>query len=159
MINNQKSKLLIKTFDGSLLKLSLNPKYMDSTVQFDIKYYDYDNAGDIVEAKVLFKEVVSIDIEINLFANCIGAELFGFYEIFDVEKKKEMVEKVFLTRLDGYLYHGEYNYDPNEENDMLNWRKPIEELYERIDKYHLYQQQTEGGIYYILSSGYSIITK
>lgn len=72
----------------------------------------------------------------------MGAELRGFYEIFQIKKKKEMVEKIFKNRLDVFLYHGDYNYDANEGNDMLNWREPIDELSNNIEKYHLYQQQT-----------------
>ena len=157
MIDSSASRLLIKTFDGSLLNLKLKPKCLDSIVEFDIKYYDYDGDESLMKAKLLFKEVVAIDFEINLFDNYIGAELFGFYEIFHVEKKKEMVEKIFKTRLEGFLYHGDYNYDAREENDMLNWRKPIDNLFENLEKYHLYQQQTQGGIYYILASGYNIV--
>ena len=159
MINNITSKLLFKTFDGSLLNLKLNPKCLDSSVEFDIEYYDYDGDGALIKAKITFTEVVAIDLEVNLFANCIGSELCGFYEIFLEEKKKEMIEKIFKTRLEGFLYHGDYEYDASEENDILNWREPIEQLYENIDKYHLYQQQTEGGIYYILASGYDIVVQ
>lgn len=159
MINNTTSKLLLKTFDGSLTSLKLKPKCMDSTIEFDIKYYDYDGDGSLVKAKILFKEVVAVDLEINLFDNFIGAELFGFYEIIQTEKKKDMVEKIFKNRLEGFLYHGDYDYDANEENDMLNWSQPIDELYNNIESYHLYQQQTQGGIYYILARGYNIISK
>ena len=145
MINGEKSKLLIKTFDGSLKNLKVKPKGINSIVEFTIQYYDY--------------EVVSIDFEVNLFDNCIGAELFGFYEIFQEEKKKELVEKIVRNRRDGFLYHGNYNYDETDENDMLNWRGPMEKLYENIKEYHLYQQQTEGGIYYILANRFEIIRK
>lgn len=159
MMNNSTSQLLLKTFDGSLTKLKLKPKCKDSKIEFAIKYYDYDGDGSLVKAKVLFHEVVAVDFEINLFDNYIGAELFGFYEIFPAERKKELVEKIFKNRLDGYLYHGDYDYDAAEENDMLNWREPLEELYKNMDKYHLYQQQTQGGIYYILAGGYEVIVK
>lgn len=157
LMNSPTSKLLIKTFDGSLSDLTLKPKCMDSTVEFKIVYYDYDGDKSLLKAKVLFHEVVAIDFEVNLFDNCIGAELCGFYEIFQVEMKKKIIEKIFRNRLDGFLYHGDYNYDSTEENDTLNWREPIEILFKNIEKYHLYQQQTQGGIYYILASDYEII--
>ena len=158
-VSAETSKLLIKTFDGSLANLKLKPKCMNSTVEFDIRYYDYDGDNSLVKAKVIFREVASIDFEINLFDNYVGAELCGFYEIFQTEKKKEIIEKIFTNRLDGFLYHGNYNYDANEENDMLNWREPIDELYKNLDEYHLYQQQTQGGIYYILAKSFDIIVK
>ncbi|MEM1485228.1 hypothetical protein V6615_10150 [Oscillospiraceae bacterium PP1C4] len=159
MLNTQNSKLLIKTFDGSLLNLKIKPKCLNSTIEFDIKYYDYDGDESLIKAKIIFREVVSIDFEINFFDNFIGAELFGFYEIFNIEKKKEMIEKVFKARLDGYLYHGDYDYDANEENDILNYCEPINKMFENLEKYRLYQQQTQGGIYYILAGGYDIVTK
>ena len=143
-----------KTFDGSLLNIKVNPNCSNSLVEFDIQYYDYDGDESLINAKILFNEVIAIDFEINLFDNPIGAELGGFYEIFNEDKKKEMVEKIFNNRLEGYLYHGDYHYDENEPNDMLNWREPIEEVYDFIDQYHLYQQLTQGGVYYILASSY-----
>ena len=157
MNNNANSKLLIKTFDGSLSSVKLKPKCVNSTVEFAIKYYDYDGDGALVKAKVLFREVIAIDFEINLFNNYVGAELSGFYEIFAEEKKKDMVEKIFCNRRDGFLYHGDYDYDPAEENDLLNWREPVDEIYKNMEKYHLYQQQTLGGIYYILAGGYELV--
>lgn len=156
-MNNAASKLLIKTFDGSLADLKLTPECAGSTVEFDIRYYDDEGDESLVRAKVIFREAASIDFEINLFDNVIGAELWGFYEIFQTEKKKEIVEKLFRNRLDGFLYHGDYDYDAGDEHDMLNWREPIDELYKKLDTYHLYQQQTQGGIYYILAKSFEII--
>lgn len=155
-MNNTTSKLQIKTFDGSLFDFTVTPKCMDSSVEFHMAYYDYDGDNSLLKAKVHFQNVVAIDFEVNFFDNFIGAELGGFYEIFSEEMKKKVVEKVFSNRLDGYLYHGDYDYDPNEENNMLNWRAPMDELFRNIEKYHLYQQQTQGGIYYILASGYEV---
>lgn len=51
MINSENSKLLIKTYDGSLVNLKLKPKCMNSTVEFNIKYYDEDDS--IVKAKII----------------------------------------------------------------------------------------------------------
>lgn len=159
MNNNANSKLLIKTYDGSLSRLKLKPKCKDSTVEFAIKYYDYDGDGALIKAKVLFHKVAAIDFEVNLFDNYIGAELSGFYEIFQEDKKKEIVEKIFSNRRDGFLYHGDYNYDPADKHDMLNWRKPVNEICKKMEKYHLYQQQTQGGIYYILAKYYEVREK
>lgn len=130
---------------------------MDSTVEFNITYYDGKDTP--VKRKVLFYGVVAIDLEVNLFDNCIGAELFGFYEILQSERKRELVERIFRNRLDGFLCHGDYDYDAADENDMLNWREPVDELFKNIERYHLYQQQTQGGIYSILAGGYEITAK
>lgn len=150
-----KSKLILKTYDGSLLNLKIKPKYLDSNVEFSIRYYD--ETDSLVKAKMIFDKVAVVDFEINLFDNYIGAELFGFYEIFDEGKKKELIEKLFKNRLDGFLYHGDYDYDSDDENDILNYRDPIEVFYHNLDEYHLYQQQTQGGIYYILAKNFEII--
>ncbi len=158
-MKTEKSKLLLKTFDGSLVKLEVKPKYLNSSVKFDIKYYDYDGDGSLIKAKIIFNQVIAVNFEVNYFDNCIGSELFGFYEIFCADKKKEMIEKIFNSRMDGYRYHGDYNYDPNEDNDILNNREAINTILLDLGKYHLYQQQTQGGIYYILATRYDIVKK
>lgn len=158
-MDDKTSKLLVKTFDGSLVALRLKPRCMDSTVELDIRYYDHDGEGPLVKARAVFRGVVSIDLEVNLFDNYIGAELCGFYEILQTEKKKEIVERIFRNRLDGFLYHGDYDYDADDGHDMLNWREPVDKLYQDLDKYHLYQQQTQGGIYHILAKSFALIVK
>ena len=42
-----------------------------------------------MKVKIIFQQVVAIHFEVNLFDNCIGSELCGFYEIFNVDKKKK----------------------------------------------------------------------
>ncbi len=39
-MKTKKLKLLLKTSDGSLLKIEVRPKCLNSSVKFDIKYYD-----------------------------------------------------------------------------------------------------------------------
>ena len=158
-MDDVKSKILIKTFDGLLMKLAVKPKCMNSTVEFNVNYYDYDGDQSLVKAKVTFRNVISLDFEINLFDNYIGAELFGFYEVFSADKKKEMIEKIFLERRSGFLYHGDYDYDASEEHDMLNFREPVENIFAELEQYHLYQQQTQGGIYWIMAKGYELTNK
>ncbi|WP_270940679.1 hypothetical protein [Romboutsia lituseburensis] len=149
-----KSKLILNTFDGTMKKLSINPKCTDSKVEFNIKYYNEEDI--LTKASIIFKGVIAIDFEINYFDNFIGSELFGFYEIFETAAKINMLEKIFNNRLEGYLYHGNYNYDPNEEHDMLNYREPLNEIIKKIDNYRLYQQETGGGIFYILALDYEV---
>ena len=149
-----KSKLILNTFDGTMKNININPKYVDSEVEFHISYYDKDDI--LTKVSIIFIGVIAIDFRVNYFNNFIGSELFGLYEIFDINFKIEMVEKIFNNGLEGYLYHGDYNYDPSDENDMLNHKEPLNDVVREIEKYKLYQQQTEGGIYYILASGYKI---
>lgn len=151
-----KSELILRTFDGTMKKLNLTPECDDSKVEFQIKYYNDEDI--LTEASIIFEGVVAIDFEIIYFDSFSGSELFGFYEIFDSEAKIKIIEKIFNNRLKGYLYNGDYNYDPNEENNMLNYRKPLNELFKQIEKYHLYQQQTLGGIFYILALNYKLLS-
>lgn len=149
-----KSKLILKTFDGTMKNANISPKCDDSKIEFHIKYY---NEKDILtKAVITFNDVIAIDFEVNYFDNFISSELYGFYEIFEEKAKINMIEKIFKNRLEGYLYHGDYSYDHNNENDMLNYMKPLKEIINKIDEYRLFQQQTQGGIYYILSSNYKI---
>lgn len=149
-----KSKLILKTFDGTMKKLNINPKSKDSKIEFHIKYYNEEDI--LTKALIVFKGVIAIDFEINYFDNYIGSELHGFYEIFDTTAKIKMVEKIFNNRLKGVLYHGDYNYDLTEQNDWLNYRENLDKVVKEIDKYKLYQQQTEGGIFYILGLNYEV---
>ena len=87
----------------------------------------------------------------------IGAELGGFYEILDEDLKRRMLEKVFQNRKDGYLVHGDYDYDQEEPADILNFRPPMEEMLGELEQYRLFQQQTQGGIYHILCKHYELI--
>lgn len=157
MSQNPVSKLLLKTFDGSMSRLMITPKCDQTEVELDIQYYDYDGDKTLKKACIRFHSVISIDFEINYFDNCIGAELFGFYEIGWPEKKREMIEKVFHTRKDGFLLHGNYDYEPDNGHDMLNYRERMQTVDEHLAQYHLYQQQTEGGIYYLLAGGYELL--
>ena len=157
MSQNPVSKLLLKTFDGSMSRLIITPKCDQTEVELDIQYYDYDGDKTLKKACIRFHSVISIDFEINYFDNCIGAELFGFYEIGWPEKKREMIEKVFHTHKDGFLLHGNYDYEPDNGHDMLNYRERMQTVDEHLAQYHLYQQQTEGGIYYLLAGGYELL--
>lgn len=151
----EKSKLLIKTFDGTMKKCAIKPKCTKSKVEFIIKYYDEEDK--LKKGLLVFEQVIAVDIEVNYFDNPIGAELSGFYEIFDINAKEGMIEKLFKNRREGYLYHGDYNYEPYEENDMLNYREPIIEIVKEIDDYRLFQQQTQGGLIYILAKEYKFL--
>ena len=153
-----KSKLLLNTYDGSLTACTIRPQSDDTQVEFSVRYYRYENGEEqSVSAILRFFQVASVDMEINFFDNPIGAELGGFYEILDEDFKKQMLEKVFQNRKDGYLFHGDYDYDPEETGDILNFRSPIEGVLGELEQYRLFQQQTQGGIYHILCKRYELI--
>ena len=85
--------------------------------------------------------------------------LFRSYEIFETSYKTELIEKVFENRRNAYLYKGNYIYDAEDENDSLNYRTHINDIIKCIDSYHLYQQETQGGIFQVLAKGYTLLDK
>lgn len=152
------SKLLLSTHDGSLTECRIRPHSDETEVEFAIQYYRRkDGEEQNVSAVLRFSQVVSVDAEVNFFDNPIGAELGGFYEILDEDFKRQMLEKVFQNRKDGYLFHGDYDYDPQEPADILNFRPPMEEMLGELEQCRLFQQQTQGGIYHILCKRYELI--
>lgn len=153
-----KSKLLRNTHDGSLTECKIRPQGDETVVEFAIQYYRREDGEERNVSGVLrFSHVASVDLEVNFFDNPIGAELGGFYEILDEDLKRRMLEKVFQNRKDGYLVHGDYDYDPEEPADILNFRPPMEEMLGELEQYRLFQQQTQGGIYHILCKCYELI--
>ena len=158
-MKDERSKLLLATFDGSLRKIQIEPCRKYSKVKCKVRYYDEMADGTAVKAEIVFQHVVAISFWVNQFENTIGAELGGFYEIFVRDKKKEMLEKNFNGRREGYLYHGNYPYDPEDGDDMLNYRDNLERAEKKLDRYHLYQLQTIGGMYEFLAKGYRLEKK
>ena len=153
-----KSKLLLATHDGSITECKLLPQSGETRVEFSVQYYQLeDGAERSVSAVLRFSQVASVDLEVNFFDNPVGAELGGFYEILDEDFKKQMLEKIFENRRSGYLFHGDYDYDPEEPADILNFRPPMEGLLGELHQYRLFQQQTQGGIYHILCKRYELI--
>ncbi len=158
-MKDERSKLLLGTFDGALREVEIQPEKKYSKVKCKVQYYDEKADGIAVKAKIVFQHVVAIRFCVNQFENTIGAELGGFYEISDRDKKKEMLEKNFSGRREGYLYHGNYQYDPEDGADMLNYRDNLERVEKKLDRYHLYQLQTVGGMYELLAKGYRLEEK
>lgn len=159
MKQTKQSRPLLDTCDGSMKHIQIRPKYKKSTVIFKLTYYDDTKQGALTKVKLIFKKVIALSFSMNYFDTPIGAELCGFYEITDKEKKRELIEQNFRQRKEGFLCHGNYTYDPEDPDDMLNYRKTLEKTEKKLHKYHLYQQQTTGGIYYILAKSYEIKKK
>ena len=151
----EKSKLIVKTFDGSMKKLNILPKNKETKIELEIDYYDDNDKK--TNAMLSFDKVIAIDFRVNYFESCIGSELGGFYEIFDKSYKIQIIEDVFQNRLNGYLYHGDYNYDAKDEHDSLNYRYEINEIMKCIDSYHVYQQQIDAGILLVVAKAYTIL--
>ena len=48
-----------------------------------------------------------------------------------------MIEKVFQKRINDFIKYGNYDYDKENENDILNSRENYLEITNNIDGYHL----------------------
>ena len=151
----KRSQLLLPTFDAQLTELKIVPKCDNTVISYKLKMYDEDLQRRVTKI-MRFEDVVAIEFQMNYFENLIGAEVCGFYEIFQPKRKKSLLERNFITRKDHYLFHGDYDYDPDDQHDILNYRENIECVLRELDGYHLYDQQTIGGSYLILAKRWSI---
>ena len=149
----KKSKLVLETFDANMKKVTIIPRCLCTEIDFHIEYYDKDILKSVI---IIFENVIAIDFEINLFDNPIGSELSGLYEILDNSAKNNMIEKVFQNRLNKFLDCGDYHYDKYDEGNILNYRGNLNRIKQETSKYHLYEQQSIGGVYTILSESYVI---
>lgn len=146
----EKSKLLLLTFDAQLIELKIIPKCCHTKISYKLKIYDEALHQRVIRT-MHFEDVAAIKFCINYFDNPMGAEMRGFYEIFQREKKEDILEKNFILRKNSVLFHNDYNYEPNDPYDLLNNRENIEHILKKIDDYHLLQQQTIGGDYFLLA--------
>lgn len=139
----------MSTYDAHLSQLKVMPKYVRTKVTYKLAMYD--ELEQKVDKKMIFEDVASIEFRMNYFDEPIGAECCGFYERFDKAEKEAMLERNFDFRRDAFLLHGDYNYDSEDEADLLNYRDSIDEIKEKIKDYRLFEQQTTGGVYLILA--------
>ena len=149
------SQLLLPTFDAQLTELKITPKRDNTIISYKLKMYDEDLQRRVTKT-MRFEDVIAIEFQMNYFENLIGAEVCGFYEIFHPERKQSLLERNFISRKENHLFHGDYNYDPDDPHDILNYRENIESILRELDDYHLYDQQTIVGSYLILAKRWSI---
>ena len=149
----KKSQLALSTYDARLTEMKITPKCLNTKVSYKLKLYD-ETLERTVNRKMCFEGVAAIAFFMNYFEDPIGAEVCGFYEIFERDVKEKLLEDNFIARRERFLFHGDYNYEPDEPHDLLNYRESMEEVMEEIDQYHLYEQQTTGGVYLILAKGW-----
>lgn len=152
-----KSKMILNTHDGSMENLKLEPRKKDTSLEFEIKYYNEEDV--LAKVSLIFKGVIAIDFRVNYFDNGMASELGGFYEVFEKDYKIKIIEDLFENRRHGNLIHGDYKYDSTDENDSLNWRKPIDDIRGEMDDYHLYQLQTDGGIFLVLAKSFYVLER
>ena len=112
--------------------------------------YDEDT-DDKISVKIHFRNVAAIDFRINFFDCMVGAEVFGLYCIDDKDFMKSIVKGIFDRRKEIYLIENGYNYDKNDEHDMLNCLDISGEFEESIDGYKAYIQNVDAGVYIIVA--------
>ena len=139
----------MSTYDARLSQLKVMSKCVKTRVSYKLTMYD--ELEQKVDKKMIFGDVVAIEFRMNYFDEPIGAECCGFYERLDKTEKEAMLERNFDFRRDAFLLHGDYNYDSEDEADLLNYRVSIDEIKEKLEEYRLFEQQTTGGVYLILA--------
>lgn len=101
--------------------------------------------------------VAVIDFRINYFDNMIGAEVLGLFEIIDRNFIDVLVKEIFERRKEIYLLEGNYNYDEDDEADMLNSFDIMATFSAEKDGYHAYVQNVDAGVYIIVAKELQIV--
>ncbi len=151
----KKAELILANFDARIPKIEIKPKNTASKVIISSKMYD-EETDEKISVKILFDNVAAIDFRINLFDCMIGAEVFGLYCIRDKEFIESITRSIFDRRKEIFLLEGDYNYDANDENDMLNVLDVFGEFSKSIEEYAAYVQNVEAGVYIIVAKNVRI---
>lgn len=146
----KKAELILANFDARIPKIEIKPKNIDSKVIFSSKMYD-EETDQIISVKIYFSHVAAIDFRINLFDCMIGAEAFGLYCIRDKEFIEAVTRGIYDRRNEIFLLEGNYNYEEEDENDMLNCFDVSGDFSQSIEEYAAFIQNVEGGVYIIIA--------
>lgn len=153
-MKKERSKLLYPTFDGDVQMLGCTPERLKTKCAFRLAVWD-ELAGERKGLGLDFHHVAALEFSLNLCDSYIGADLGGFYEIFGKKQKKKLLERNFDRKRKSWLLPGNYEYDEKDSSDSLNYRKELDKLEKKLDKYHLYLLESSGGSYLILAKGYT----
>lgn len=151
----KKIKLVLANFDARIPNISIKPKNINSKVVISSKMYDEDTDKKI-SVKIHFSNVAAIDFRINFFDCMIGAEAFGLYCVSDKDFIKSIVKGIFDRRKEIYLIEGGYNYDEDDEHDILNCLDITGEFEKSIKEYKAYIQNVDAGVYIIVAKDIQI---
>lgn len=150
------AKLVLANYDARITKIDIKPKNKNTKVILSSRMYNEEN-DQKETVKLVFVDVVTIDFRINYFDNMIGAEAMGLYEIMDREFIERLVKDNFERRKEIYLLEGDYNYNEDDEYDMLNSFDITNIFSEEQDSYHAYVQNVDAGVYIIVAKEMQII--
>ena len=151
----EKADLILANFDARIPKIEIKPKNTDSKVIISSKMYD-EETDKRMSVKIIFDDVVAIDFRINIFDCMIGAEAFGLFCIRDKDFIESITRTIFERRKEVFLLEGNYNYDVNDEHDMLNCLDISGKFDKNIEEYNAYVQNVDGGVYIIIAKNIRI---
>ena len=146
----RKAEVILSNFDARISKIEIEPKGIDSKVIFSSKMYD-EKAGEKTTVKLHFSNVAAIDFRINLFDCSIGSEACGLFRIRDKEFIASITREIFDRRKEMFLLEGNYNYDKDDEHDLLNCFDVSGNFSKNIDDYAAFVQNVDGGEYIIIA--------
>lgn len=152
----EKAKLILANFDARISKIDIKPKNKNTKVILSSRMYN-EKIDENETVKLIFKDVATIDFRINYFDNMIGAEVFGLYEIMDRAFIEMLAKNNFERRKEIYLLEGNYDYDEDDEHDMLNSFDIMNTFVKERDSYHTYVQNVDAGVYIIVAKGLEIV--
>lgn len=145
------TKLLLANFDGTMPCLEVLPACGDTRVLLHTRYWNREDQP--VAGELEFFGVAAVGFSVNYLDNPIGSELCGLYELEDEKEKMRLLRENFDHRRRDFLLIG-YQLQEDDPGEFLNNSEPLEQL--RLADYHLYEQQTLGGVYRILAQGWKL---
>ena len=152
----KKAKLVLANYDARISKIDIRPKNKHTKVILSSRMYNSETDQEET-VKLVFVDVATIDFRINYFDNMIGAEAMGLYEITDRMFIEQLTKETFERRREIYLLQGDYNYDEDDEYDMLNTFDVSGVFAEENDSYHAYVQNVDAGVYIVVAKELQII--
>ena len=152
----KKAKLVLANYDARISKIDIKPKNKHTKVILSSRMYN-EETDQKETIKLVFVDVATIDFQINYFDNMIGAEVMGLHEIVDVKFIERIVRENFERRKEIYLLEGDYHYDENNEDDMLNSFDVMDIYVKEKDSYHAFVQNVDAGVYIIVAKELQIV--
>ena len=150
------AKLILANFDARLSKIEVKPKNNQTKAILSTRMYN-EITDEKENAKIIFEDVAAVEFRINFFDSLIGAESCGLYEIVDRAFIDKMVQDNFVRRKEVYLLEGDYNYDEDDEHDMLNVLDLMGTFAAGKDSYHAYVQNVDAGVYIVVARRVQIV--
>ena len=144
------AKLVLANYDARISKIDIKPKNKHTKIILSSRMYN-EETDQKETVKLVFVDVAAIDFQINYFDNMIGAEVLGLFEIIDRNFIDVLVKEIFERRKEIYLLEGNYNYDEDDEADMLNSFDIMASLSEEKDGYDAYVQNVDAGVCIIVA--------